>query len=458
MTKPYRYQRKGVDWLEDHDGRGIIGDEMGLGKSFQALLYAQEQGCRTIVIVCEAGLKTNWEREVVTHLGRRADVLYGRVPKPDGGMAAIKRKRIVIINYEILKGHMKFLKKLKPDLIVVDECQKLGNRESLQTRMVRRLSKGVDKLVFLSGTPLVNRPSELWAALNMLDRKRWPSFFSYAHKYCKPEKKPWGWVFNGASNTKHLNKRLRRYMIRRLKSEVLKDLPLKRRIVVPLTISKTDRREYEGAVKDFIGWLSKTKKAKVVKAKKAQALVKAGYLKRLIAAMKLDPAMEWLDRFLVSTDSKIVIFCEHKAIITKLHNAYRRMSVVLDGSVKGKHRLATIDQFNRDKRIRILIGSKAAITGWNGTAADTVAFFEFFWVPGYHTQGEDRTHRIGQKKQVTAYYLAVENTVEEKICNTLQSKQGVISAVLDGKELDKSDLNLFDLFIDQVRKEAKGLF
>lgn len=454
MTKPHQYQRHGVEQIKKWNGRAILGDEMGLGKSFQSLLYAYEEGLKVVIVVCPAGLKTHWEREVQVHLGQRADVIYGRKVSPDGPIKA--RQRIVIINYELLKFWLDYLIRLQPELVIVDECQNLTGKDTQRTRCLKRLSTKCPRLIFMSGTPLVNRPKELWPVLNMLDPKRWSSFFKFGHRYCKPERKPWGWTFDGASNLDELNQKLRKHhLIRRLKKDVLKDLPSKQRMIVPLSISKDARKEYEEARSNFLSWLAKNNKSRVAKAAKAAQLVKAGYLRRLIGELKLEAAMEWLDTFLVSSSSKIIVFAHHKSIIRRLHENYRRKSIVLDGSVKGKHRQLVVDQFSRDPKIRILFGSKAAIVGWNGTAADTVAFFEFFWAPAHHTQAEDRPHRIGQSNNVTCYYLGVERTVDERICNKLQEKHSVLDAVLDGKP--STDYNIFDLFIDELRKEAKGV-
>ena len=460
MTQPYPYQLRGVRKIEWFNGRALLADEMGLGKTLQTLLWIQNHPeVRPIIVVCNASLKYQWEREAKMHIGMRAEVIEGTtVPQ----QRLITPHQLIIINYEILNwrgrkkkkdkdGWLYFLKKLKPKLIVIDECQAIKTRQAQRTKNVRKLCRGVPHVIALSGTPLTNRPAELWPTLNILRPKLYPSFIPYAFEYCNPKLQYGRWVYNGAENLDKLHIELKEnVMIRRLKKHVLKELPPKTRIVIPMPIDNP--KEYQRALHDFLGWLKTKSKLLEKKARKAMQLSKVSYLLRLAGQLKLNNAIAWIDDFLDESDGKILLFVVHRKIVAQLREHYPN-HVHVDGSVTGRDRQHAVDKFQNDKRIRVFIGNiDAAGKGLNLTAASTVAFLELTWTPGQHTQAEDRVHRIKQKEATTAYYLVGRETIEEKLCKIIQDKQHVLDAVLDGKPQDAGG-NVFDLLMKELRKE-----
>lgn len=275
--------------------------------------------------------------------------------------------------------------------------------------------------------------------------------YGYGSKNCKPRKTPWGWDFSGASNLDILHSTLtRQLMIRRLKRDVLKDLPDKMRSVVPVEIS--DRKEYDLAKNDFIGWLKSRQADRVQSALRAQQMTQIGYLLRLTAKLKLRAVVDWLNNWLEESDEKIVVFAVHTKMIEALD---RRLGggkhVVIDGSVSGRIRKAACDQFQRDSRTRVLIGNiKAAGVGLNLTASSTVAFAELPWTPGLVSQAEDRCHRIGSKGTVWVHFLIAAGTIEERLASAIQDKQRVIRATLDGGA-EEDDLSILDALMDELK-------
>lgn len=425
---------------------------MGLGKTLQSLLWARQnwKTCRPIIVVCPASLKWNWQREAAFHVGMASDVLEGMKPPIGRRAQMFLNEQLLIINYDILSKWLPFLCNLQPQLIILDECHYIASRSAKRTKAVKILCDGVPHVIAMSGTPLTNRPSELFPTLNILRPDLFPSFFAYATRYCAPRRRPWGWEFKGASHLKELHEKLSdNLMIRRLKADVLDQLPAKSRYVVPLDFKK--REEYDEAVNDFLSWLIKVAPKKVKRAMKAERLVKMGYLKRLAARLKMDAVFHWIDDFLNNSDGKIILFGVHTKILDTLEARYGHISVRVDGGVVGKRRQMMFDKFRMDKKTRIFIGNiDAAGTGWNGTIASTVAFVELSWTPGKHTQAEDRIHRIGQKNAAQCFYLIARLTIEEDLCQIIQQKQKVLSATLDGGEGD--DLDIFD----QLTKNLLG--
>lgn len=432
-TKPRDFQVEDAeDIVREFEGRCLLANQMGLGKSLTALMVALLlKNARPVIVVCPASLKWNWEHEALFHCGMRAEVLETR-KVPRKGFRT--RHQIIIINYDILPWWIDWLKRLRPQMVVIDECHYVGNRRALRTRAVRLLCRKVPNVLALSGTPLTNRPAELWPILNILRPKLYPAFLPFAKLHCAPKKTPYGMDYSGASRMPLLHRRLRRrLMIRRLKADVLDQLPKKTRTVVPLSIDRP--HDYARAANDFGGWLRETDPSKLRTADRAHALVQMGYLKRLAARLKLRQVFAWVDDFLRESDGKLILFAVHKKIIRKLRRRYAQTCVVVDGSVTGQHRKLAVTRFQNDRKIRLFIGNvRAAGVGLNLTAAHTVAFAEMDWTPGLHTQAEDRCYaRLGDLHGASVYYLVARGTIEEKLVKLIARKQKVLNAILDGE-------------------------
>ncbi len=439
MTKLYKYQKDGVRSLEQFNGRALLADEMGLGKTLQALYYMKRNKRSPVIVICPASLKYNWAREAAIHVNEHAEVLEGTKPPKK---KVFKQNPFVIINYEILGPWLDYLIDLDPELVILDECQYVKNRRAKRTRYVKQLIKGVPHVLALSGTPLTNRPAELWTTLNMVRPDLFKSFMAFALKYCNARRNPWGWEYKGAKNLDQLHEILSgNCMVRRRKVDVLKDLPAKSRHVVPVPLD--NRKEYDEAEDDLVAWLGKFSKQKANTAARAERLVRMGYLKRLAAELKMKAVTNWIDTFLEETEEKLVVFAIHKKMIKELKERYPQ-SVVVTGSVTGKNRQRAVDKFQKNKQTRLFIGNlTAAGVGLTLTASSTVVFAELGWTPGEHTQGEDRIHRIGQQQPSTCYYIIGVDTIEERLCRIIQEKQTVLSATLDGGTVNE-ELDIFD--------------
>jgi len=452
VTKLLPFQLKGAKQIRRCKGRTLLADEMGLGKTIQCLYWLMK--CpkkRPVVIVSPATLKWVWATQALQHMNLRTVVLESRTPPKKG---ILNKCEILIINYEILQYWMDYIQKIKPSVFIIDESHYIKSRSAKRTKAVKQLAKTTKHVIALSGTPLVNRPSELFTTLNLIWPKEFPSFWTFAFRYCKASKRPWGWEFKGAAHLDELHNKLKSLgMIRRLKKDVLKELPEKTRQIIPLTIS--NKKEYNTAKNEFIKWLSKKSTAKAKRAMKAEAVVKMGYLKRLAAELKMKAVFEWVDNFLEETDEKLILYGFHKSILKQLHDRYKKISVVIDGSTPSKKRELAITSFHNNKKIKIFIGQMiAAGTGITLTAASQLAFVEIDFVPGIMLQAEDRPHRIGQKNAVVISYLIAKDTIEEPLCELLQSKQEVISQVLDGTISDY-DLEIYDKLAKSFKRKKK---
>lgn len=427
-TKPYKFQLKGIRFLKRTKGRALIGDDMGLGKTIQVLGWlAVNPSKRPAIIITPSNAKYNWADQISQHTWMDYEVLHGRSPFPLSAS-------IVIINYDIVSYWKQALMEIRPHVVVLDECHYVKTRGAKRTKACREISRKAKCVIPMSGTPIINRPIEFFPVLNMVNSKDFSSFWRYAFRYCNP-KKGWqgrGWDFTGASNLDELRRRIQPFFIRRMKTEVLKELPEKRRTMLPVEISNL--REYQQAKMDFLDWYRSKAGSKAAKrARKAEALVKLGQLKQLVAKGKIKRAYEWIDDFLFSTGEKLVVFVYHRDIFATLVERYKKFAAV--GGKAGKERQQQVKRFQTSPKCRLFIGSiKADKESITLTAASTVLFLELGWTPSEHDQAEDRVNRIGQQdNKVNAYYILGKNTIDQHVWDVIEEKRKVIGKIMDGE-------------------------
>ena len=422
---PYEYQLQGIQFLEDKGGRGLIADEMGLGKTMQALGYLQlhpEQ--RPAIIVVPASLKLNWKQEIELTLSNpECEILSGMQPYKT-------TKSILIINYDILQGWKEALMNLNPSIIIADEVHKIKNAKANRTKAFKAIAKITPHFIALSGTPIVNRPVEFFNTLNLLDSNKYPSFWKYAQRYCGAKRNGFGWDFGGSSNIVELHEDLKSIMIRRLKKDVLKELPAKQYSHVPMQLS--DEALYISAEKDFITYLANEKGLEAAeRAGNAAALAEINTLKQLAADLKMEAALNWISNFLES-GQKLIVFATHKKVIDAVMTQFNHVAVKIDGSVSQQARNSAVHAFQEDDSVKLFVGNiQAAGVGLTLTAASNVAFLELPWTSTEIDQAIDRAHRIGQKNTVNIHYLLASGTIELKIAQLIDKKRKIFDALVN---------------------------
>jgi SNF2 family DNA or RNA helicase len=419
--------------------RTFIADEQGLGKTVEALAAIEADGAYPAVVVCPASLKLNWEREACKWLPHRdVTVIDGRMAVPPTG-------EITILNYEIVAAHREALGRLKPRALVVDESHYVKNPQAKRTRAVRKLADAVrpDGLrLALSGTPVLNHAEELVSQLRVIGRL---SEFGSGAQFARR--------FRGELSEERLHWHLRRRcFVRRLKSEVLPQLPAKRQVVVPVRLA--NEREYRLAEDDVVAWLRtqpldlRELNAKIAATLRAERLAQLGTLQRLAARGKLVAALAWIGDFLESGEA-LVVFARHvevqEAVLARFPDAAHLL-----GRDSGAARDATVSAFQRPDGPQLLVAAtRVGAQGITLTRASNVAFLELEWTPAMHDQAEDRCHRIGQHDAVTAWYLLAADTIDETMATLIQRKRGIVAAVTDGERVDADGL------VDGVVRELR---
>jgi SWI/SNF-related matrix-associated actin-dependent regulator of chromatin subfamily A-like protein 1 len=438
------FQRAGVAYLLEQR-RAFLADEQGLGKTIEALATLEADDAYPAIVVCPASLKLNWMREIERWLpGRSAQALAGM----GGNNSPIPHADITVVNYDILAARAQTLAAMAPRALVLDESHYCKNAAAKRTQAVARLATSVpsDGLVLaLTGTPVMNRPPELIAQLRILGRLG--DFGSGAQ---------FGRRFKGVDAHVRLHWHLRsRCFVRRLKVDVLPQLPAKTRTVVPVELD--NESEYRLAETDVIAWLRSRPldlselDAKVAAALRAERLVRLNALKMLAARGKLHAALAWIHDF-CSSGERLVVFARHREIQRAVVERFPHALHIL-GEDTHAARDASLEAFqaaDSSENQLIVCSIEVAGQGLTLTQASNVAFLELDWTPAKHDQAEDRCHRIGQQDAVNAWYLLAAGTIDETMATLLERKRAIIGAVTDGRE--ESDEGI----VDALARELAG--
>jgi SWI/SNF-related matrix-associated actin-dependent regulator of chromatin subfamily A-like protein 1 len=431
-----RFQSIGVSFFDLKNGNALCCDDQGLGKTIETVAYLQlRKELRPVLLVVPAVAKINWQREAQKWMSPvpKVQILSGETPYKISG-------EIIIINYDILTYWVKPLIKFGLKIMIADEAQNIKNSSTKRTKAFKQIKKTIPKLLGLTGTPIENHPSEIYNIVNLIDPTLFPTFWDFAWEFCDPKNNGFGWQFNGATNIPKLHKILTEsIMIRRLKKDVLPELPDKIISVVPIEL--TNQKEYDLAEQDFIKFVHNTKGAVAAeRASNAQALAEIEGLKQIAIHGKLKGIIQWITDFL-ETGKKLVIGTTHTFVIDAIIKEFPDISLKLDGSVTGNNRQKVVDQFQTDTVYKLFIANiKSGGVAITLTAAWDEIIIELGWNPKLLDQFSDRIHRIGQTHGVNIYYLLALGTIEEKIAKLLDEKRKVIDGVIDGIETSQDSL------------------
>lgn len=452
--KPFQlmpFQRAGVEFCIQRNS-ALIGDAPGLGKTLQAIGVANcMPDFKRGLFVCPATLKSNWYREIklwLVHPNKSVGIAQGSYwPDTD----------IVIVNYDILLRHRESVEEVEWDLVVLDEAHYIKSAKAQRTYAILGNKKmglkpiRAKRKLALTGTPILNRPGELFSILHWLDPNAWPSRFYFAQRYCAGG---YG-LYDGASNLEELQLRLRStLLIRRLKENVLKELPPKLRSVVEyddpdlrLEVEEEVRsmRAREAALASLRAAVELAKASDNPQEYKAAvealrtglsvAFAEIAELRARTAVAKIPHVIAHIKDIIENTSDKVVVFAHHREVVERICSAFPWLSVKLYGGMSEAAKDGSVTAFQTDPNVRIFVGSiLAAGVGLTLTAAHRLVFAELDWTPSNVTQAEDRCHRVGQREQVLVQHIVLSGSLDATIARKLVAKQLVIDRALDEVE------------------------
>lgn len=442
----YQHQIDGIRRLKQ-EKRIILADQQGLGKTIQAIMAAESP----VLVVCPASVKTNWQREILKWTQEEAFILPNNNPDIPAGW--------VIINYDILAKHYDDLKSVGFKTIILDESHYIKNAKSKRTisilggkirtrkggnvvdeKSVDGLLSNFDGNVFLlSGTPIENRPAELYTQLQAIRHPLGNNWFKYHVHYCDAYHGRFGWVLTGASHLDELSEELGDQYLRRTKEQVL-DLPPK--IITKLEQDFPERQKEQEDLslgedwQTMVGALSKRKLANAI--------------------LKIPTTLEIIFNLLEDPLNKILVFSDHVEPIITISKKLGSKAVILVGETSQKQRVQSVDLFQQSAKVQCFCATyKAGGVGLNLTAAQYVVLVDPPWVPSTVEQACDRAHRIGQQGTVNIIANIWNGSeVENAILNLLAKKSEIIKQIHSGIETRYEDQSGY--IKQRIKRNAKN--
>jgi len=464
----FDYQKEGIIFSLFKKGN-IIADEMGLGKTLQAIAVAvlkkEIYGINKALIICPASLKYQWKKEIERFTDEKAVIIEGMRSdrqsfyKSAGGF-------FFIANYEAVMRDITVIRKYAPDMIILDEAQKIKNYDTKTSYAVKSIPK--KHSLVITGTPLENNLLDLYSIMNFIDPEilapQWE--FSMNHCYFDKDKKN---MITGYYNLQELKNKLAGYIIRREKADVLKELPAVQEMMVPVELHEAQAEIHAGFARSLAPILHK----------KHKTVYDMQRIQQILTSMRMvcdstflidketnhSPKLEELETILIeklnikNRKRKVIIFSEWKTmlnIIGKMLKSNGIKYVTLSGDVPVKKRDLLISEFAKDPDALVFLSTEAGGTGLNLQFADTVINFDLPWNPAKKNQRIGRINRIGQvSPKLTAINIVALNSIEYNIANGIIVKEALFNAVLNNanltEEVDFSSKGR-STFIEQVQK------
>jgi SWI/SNF-related matrix-associated actin-dependent regulator 1 of chromatin subfamily A len=479
--QPYDYQKQAVVFFEKADGKCILGDQPGVGKTLSAISYAVKNKLKTL-IVCPASLKLNWRNEIQKFTNEKAYVYKYKLKRKSKEVLNAKEESLFhIINYEALETFVKLnlshrctyhkcgwkdtnVKKkynecpscgrpktvksrvvgivfeskdgtaLDPkeyDLIVCDEAHYLKNSKTNRTKVIKKGFIDVPKKLLLTGTAIKSVPYEFFSLLNFIDPAEWKNAHQFGVKYCAGFQDSFGWDYSGSSNLDELYSRISPYFLRRLKSDVLSFLPPKTYTHIPIELTAEEWKEYSQIEKKVVEETGED-------SPDADHLSRIQRLKMFTSQVKAIRGIELIED-IIAGGEKVVVFSEYISTAEKIKAHFGNKAVLFTGQKNVSEKQEAVDKFMNDDSVQVFVGTiGAAGVGITLTISSIAVFIDQPWTPSDREQAEDRIHRASTKSdKVQIIRLICQDTFDEDIISLLNNKEKVTSLVLDATVLDR---------------------
>jgi len=442
------YQKAGIAYAMAREAT-LIGDQPGLGKTIQGIgVVNAMKSPKNVLVIVPATLRLNWKREAKKWLVH--DLSIGVISS--GKSSDWKTDNVVIINYENVVAHKPRIMKRKWDVVIIDEAHRLKNPKAKRTQAILGSKDSsikpikATKRILLTGTPICNRPIELHPIAAYLEPKQFGNFWRFARTYCDAHQTSFGWDFTGSSNLDQLHDLLRKTcMVRRLKEDVLKDLPAKQRqvVVIPsgkdmsvVTAELEANKRHQAIVKQLAKLEGMSRKSgdkykediEQLRSDQRTAFADMSQARQDTALAKIPAIVDHLN----DCEGPIIVFGHHKSVIKKLIAELGPENCVsITGDTPMDERQDAVDRFQNGEAKYFVGNIHAAGVGLTLTRSSHVVFAELDWVPGNVSQAEDRAHRIGQEDSVLCQHIVMDGSIDERMAKSIIAKQETIDEALD---------------------------
>jgi superfamily II DNA or RNA helicase len=455
----YPYQMRGALFAA-YRVRSILGDDMGLGKTVQALaaaeILARERGIERVLVVAPASVKYQWESEIRKFTDRPVQVIDG--PQPVRRAQYARPTFYRLVNYETVLRDKDELNAWQPDLIVLDEAQRIKNWEAKISRAVKKLRSHF--ALVLTGTPLENKVEELYSIVEFVDDRRLGPVFQFLHDHRVLDAEG---KLQGYRNLDKLREKLAPIFLRRTRAEVLGQLPARTDSTVYVEMTDAQRGPYVEQQTTLARLLSKKYLTEVDRRRILCCIVNMRLLcnstflfdQQTNVSPKLEEFRERIRELVGAGPHKIVVFSQWERMLRKAAEVLDALPVgyaLLHGGVPGKDRRALLERFRDDPDCRVFLSTNAGGTGLTLQVADTLINLEVPWNPAVLEQRIARVHRLGQHRPVQVLNFVTQNSIEERVLTTLELKRSLFDGVFAGATDEVSFAALGQrAFLDTVR-------
>ena len=451
------YQVAGFKWLyrlAEWGAGACLADDMGLGKTLQSLaLVVSRAALGPCLVLAPTSVCTNWMEEARHFAPTLNPIRFGDDARQQT-LAELKPYDVLVCSYGLLQSERKALQAVHWNIIIADEAQAFKNVATQRSRAVMGLSAEFKMLA--TGTPIENHLGELWNLFQFINPGLLGSLENFNEKYAQPIQH-----LQDANASDALRRMISPFILRRLKRDVLTELPPRTEITVRVDLNKDEQALYEAVRREAVEQLGK--KDLLPNEQRIRVLASITKLRRVVcnpnmvfkggdlAAAKMDSSKlqafgEILDELLENRHKALVFsqFVEHLGLIRAYLDGRGISYQYLDGATSVKKRAAAVAAFQAGEGDLFLISLKAGGAGLNLTAADYVIHMDPWWNPAVEDQASDRAHRIGQRRPVTVYRLVSNNTIEAKIVDLHGRKRDLADSLLEGSEMS-ARMNLDDM-------------
>lgn len=461
--EPRDYQLEALGYALEK-GNIINGDDVGLGKTFESIMYTETTNSFPCLVVVPASVKYNWQEKWLEITGNKREVAVIE-SSPKKSSPNNWNSEVVIINYDIIgkkqgKGAtVKFEELIKTDwsMIIFDEAHFLKEKTSQRAMAAKKITKGDMKIQMLTGTAVMSRPVELWNLLVLAKRetqiaKDWMQFIT---RYCGGYRGKFGWVTDGATNVIELNRKLREVCyIRREKRDVLSELPDITKQVIQMPI--TNKTKIKRAINDLIEYIRDTKgDESAEKAQEAEHLVALGTLRKLAIEGKMKAIELYLRDWKMAENGKLLIFGIHREGLDYLSTKFK--SMLIAGGVSSIKKQEIVKSWIANDDMFLFANMQSAGTGVDGLqkVCSNMLILELPWRPSDLTQAIGRLDRSGQKSSTTVSYMLSDETIDNEMWSMLSDKEQVTEAVNKGVDIRRNKSGLKAVMKKILKKGKK---
>ena len=450
------YQLEGFRWLcalKDNGFSGLLADEMGLGKTLQVISFlGTRRGKGRSLIVCPASLVYNWSNEINRFLPElHSRIISGNAEERKKLIESSGKNEVLITSYDLLKRDIESYSSMIFDCEVIDEAQYIKNARTLASKGVKAIRAAFR--IALTGTPIENRLSELWSIFEYMLPGYFHSYNHFRERFEAP-------ITRGEDDftERELTEMIAPFVLRRLKKDVLQDLPEKLEEVYYAPLEGEQKELYDARVQSLKQDIQ-SKSDEQFKKEKVHFLAELTHLRQICCdpsllyenyksnSAKKEMCMDMLKNA-VEAGHKVLLFSQFTTMLDEITDSLKEAEIpfyVLTGSTKKDERARMVEAFQKDDVPVFCISLKAGGTGLNLTAADVVIHYDPWWNTAVENQASDRAHRIGQKNVVTVYRLIMKDTIEERILKMQNEKSDLAGRILSGEGISSSKLSKDDL-------------